>query len=107
MKKKILATIAAITAFQTAFADVKTVESTLHKLYPNTTFSSVKATPMASIYEVTMGDNIAYVQENGRYFIFGALYDMQEQKDLTEMSRSAVTQKKLFPTAIQKRHQNR
>lgn len=93
MKKKILATIAAITAFQTAFADVKTVESTLHKLYPNTTFSSVKATPMASIYEVTMGDNIAYVQENGRYFIFGALYDMQEQKDLTEMSRSAVTQK--------------
>ena len=57
---------------------------------------------MASIYEVTMGDNIAYVQENGRYFIFGALYDMQEQKDLTEMARSAVTQKKLFPTAIQK-----
>nr|WP_231410393.1 disulfide isomerase DsbC N-terminal domain-containing protein [Neisseria meningitidis] len=48
---------------------------------------------MASIYEVTMGDNIAYVQENGRYFIFGALYDMQEQKDLTEMARSAVTQK--------------
>lgn len=93
MKKKILATIAAITAFQTAFADVKTVGSTLHKLYPNTTFSSVKATPMASIYEVTMGDNIAYVQENGRYFIFGALYDMQEQKDLTEMARSAVTQK--------------
>jgi len=93
MKKKILATIAAITAFQTAFADVKTVESTLHKLYPNTTFSSVKATPMASIYEVTMGDNIAYVQENGRYFIFGALYDMQEQKDLTEMARSALTQK--------------
>ncbi|HFC3386756.1 TPA: hypothetical protein ACFIXM_000321 [Neisseria gonorrhoeae] len=45
MKKKILATIAAITAFQTAFADVKTVGSTLHKLYPNTTFSSVKATP--------------------------------------------------------------
>lgn len=40
---------------------------------------------MASIYEVTMGDNIAYVQENGRYFIFGALYDMQEQKDLTEI----------------------
>lgn len=61
---------------------------------------------MASIYEVTMGDNIAYVQENGRYFIFGALYDMQEQKDLTEIGRSAVTQR-VIPDCHSKRHQNR
>lgn len=92
MLKKIMAAAAAICLSQATFADVGTVEKKLRSLYPKTAFKSVKPTPIASIYEVTMGDNIAYVQENGRYFIFGALYDMQAQKDLTELSRAAVTQ---------------
>lgn len=30
-----------------------------------------------------MGANIAYVDESGRYFLFGHLYDMQAQRDVT------------------------
>lgn len=73
-----------------AFADTVAVENKLKQLYPNTRFESVKPTPMSSIYEVSMGQNIAYVQENGRYFIFGALYDMQAQKDLTAERKAAL-----------------
>lgn len=30
-----------------------------------------------------MGENVAYVDGSGRYFLFGHVYDMQEGKDLT------------------------
>lgn len=91
LKKVMFIGLASLFA-QLVHADAGAVGNRLRELYPNTSFKSVKPTPMVSIYEVTMGDNIAYVQENGRYFIFGALYDMQAQKDLTELSRAAVTQ---------------
>lgn len=56
----------------------------LKSAYPNTTFSRVKPTPVDGVYEVVMGKNTAYVDSSSRYFFFGHLYDMQEQKDLTE-----------------------
>lgn len=51
--------------------------------YPATEFRAIRATPMAGIYEVSMGRNVAYVGSDARYFLFGHLYDMQAQKDLT------------------------
>lgn len=92
MKMKFLAIAAAAMCFQTALADAGVVEQRLKEQYPNTAFSGVKTTPLNGIYEVRMGSNIAYVQEDGRYFIFGALYDMQEQKDLTAEARSVLEQ---------------
>lgn len=60
------------------------VLATLKQKYPSTTFKSVSTTTMPGIYEVVMGKNVAYVEEGGRYFIFGHLFDMQTQTDLTE-----------------------
>lgn len=57
--------------------------ATLQKLYPATTFKQVNRTPIPGIYEVVMGQNIAYVDQTGRYFMFGRLFDMQQQQDLT------------------------
>lgn len=51
--------------------------------YPATEFRDIRATPMAGIYEVTMGRNVAYVGSDARHFLFGHLYDMQTQRDLT------------------------
>lgn len=55
----------------------------LKKLYPSTTFTSVKESPLPNMFEVVMGENIAYVEPNGRYFMFGRLYDMPKQTDVT------------------------
>lgn len=52
-------------------------------LYPNTSFSSIRQSPIPGLSEVVMGDNVAYVDPSGRYFLFGHIYDMQEGKDLT------------------------
>ncbi|WP_349294221.1 disulfide isomerase DsbC N-terminal domain-containing protein [Herbaspirillum aquaticum] len=56
-------------------------------MYPKTTFREIRKSQVAGLYEVVMGDNIAYTDDSGRYFIFGHLFDMQQQVDLTAQSK--------------------
>jgi len=55
----------------------------LKRMYPSTRFTSVARAPIAGLYEVVMGQNVAYVGADGRHFLFGHLFDMRTQKDLT------------------------
>lgn len=56
----------------------------LRKAHPATRFDRVTPTPVAGIYEVWMGDNVAYVRRGStRYLIFGHLYDVRHMRDLT------------------------
>jgi thiol:disulfide interchange protein DsbC len=55
----------------------------LKVLYPATRFTSATATPIDGVYEVVMGQNVAYVGGDGRHFLFGHLFDMRTQQDLT------------------------
>lgn len=55
----------------------------LKGMYPATQWSTVTRTPMAGVYEAAMGSNIAYVGSDGRHFLFGHLFDMRTQTDLT------------------------
>ena len=64
----------------TASADIA---ARLQSLYPATHFGAVNATSWPGVYEVLMGANIAYVDESGQYFLFGHLYDMKAQRDVT------------------------
>ena len=68
------------------------VATKLKKLYPATNFKEIRSTPMTGIYEVVMGQNIAYVEESGRYFVFGHLFDMREQRDLSEERMTSARQ---------------
>ena len=55
----------------------------LKEMYPATTFTVVRQADVAGLYEVVMGRNVAFTDRSGRFFVFGHLFDMQEQKDLT------------------------
>ena len=55
----------------------------MQSLYPSTVFREVNNTAVPGIFEVVMGKNTAYVDQSGRYFMFGRLFDMQTQTDLT------------------------
>lgn len=57
--------------------------------YPRTNFKAVRKAEIAGLYEVVMGDSIAYTDETARYFLFGHLFDMKEQVDLTAQRRTA------------------
>ena len=72
---------AAVTPFQKT-ADPGMMAQ-MQSLYPSTVFREVNNTAVPGIFEVVMGKNTAYVDQSGRYFLFGRLFDMQTQTDLT------------------------
>lgn len=83
----IAAAVASIFVAGAAFANEvadPAMLATLKAKYPKTVFKSVTTTSMPGIFEVVMGKNVAYVEESGRYFLFGHLFDMETQTDLTE-----------------------
>lgn len=91
-----------LTLFAMSFgaqASVKTATENLKKMYPATTFNKISETPITGIYEVVMGQNVAYTDEKARYFIFGNLFDMYEQKDIT--SQPDKSKKAYFPDSKQ------
>ena len=59
------------------------LEKRLKDLYPATRIERVQTSEIPAVYEVTMGKNSAYTDATGRYFVFGHLYDMKTQRDLT------------------------
>jgi thiol:disulfide interchange protein DsbC len=55
----------------------------LKDLYPATKVERVQRSEVPALFEVVMGKNAAYTDATGRYFVFGHLFDMKEQRDLT------------------------
>jgi thiol:disulfide interchange protein DsbC len=66
------------------------MELRLKELYPATRITAVRQSEVAGIFEVTMGRNVAFSDSTGRYFVFGHLFDMKEQKDLTAQRLSEI-----------------
>lgn len=71
-------------------ADERAMLTKLKKLYPATAFTRVSKAPVKGLYEVTMGANVAYVDSQGRHFLFGHLFDMQTQSDLTAQRQAGA-----------------
>lgn len=81
---KSVAGLAVVAAVGLAHADDSSDLATkLTRMYPATQFDSVKPSPLPGLYEVVLGENIAYVEPTGRYFLFGRLFDMPNQVDVT------------------------
>jgi thiol:disulfide interchange protein DsbC len=62
----------------------------LTQRYPNTSFGDIARSAVPGLWEVWMGANVAYVADEGRHFIFGHLYDMQTQTDLTAAKKEQL-----------------
>lgn len=62
----------------------------LAQRYPNTTFGEINRSAVPGLWEVWMGQNVAYVTDEGRHFVFGHLYDMQTQTDLTAAKKEKL-----------------
>jgi thiol:disulfide interchange protein DsbC len=77
------AALTAPCAAQIAMATPESVAQQLKVTYPATTFGAVSATAWPGVFEVAVGSNLAYVDASGQYFLFGHLYDMKAQRDLT------------------------
>jgi len=77
------AALAAPCAAQSHSGASASIIEKLKTLYPATRFSEVNTTPWPGVFEVALGNQLAYVDASGQYFLFGHLYDMKAQRDLT------------------------
>lgn len=58
--------------------------ASIRKAYPGTSFDRVVRTPMAGVYEVWMGANVAFASTGDpRYMVFGRMLDLKTMQDLT------------------------
>jgi len=71
--------------------DAAALAKRLDTLYPATQFGAVTTTPWPGVFEVALGNQLAYVDASGQFFLFGHLYDMRAQRDLTAERRDALT----------------
>ncbi|WP_377705318.1 DsbC family protein [Pseudoduganella sp. UC29_71] len=58
--------------------------ASLRQAHPATRFDRVAPTPVPGLYEVWMGENVAYVRRGHvRYLVFGHLFDTRRMQDVT------------------------
>jgi len=80
--------IAALTLFgltlSVAQADENAIRQALTGSMPSVKLESIKPSPINGLYEVTVGGNIFYVSDDGKYLLQGHLVDIAARTDLTE-----------------------
>jgi len=89
MKKLLLSATIALLATN-AFADEKLMRETLLKSMPTLPIESVTPSPVKGLFEVTVGGDILYVSDDGKYLLQGRLIDTQTKTDLTDEKLSGV-----------------
>ena len=89
--------IAAISLFgltlPAANADEAAVKQALAKSMPSMKIDSITPSEIKGLYEVTVGANIFYVSDDGKYLLQGRLVDVAAHKDLTEEKLSGTRKK--------------
>jgi thiol:disulfide interchange protein DsbC len=72
----------------TANADENAIRQAMAKSMPSVKIDSVKPSEVKGLYEVTVGVNIFYVSDDGKYLLQGRLVDLAARTDLTEQKLS-------------------
>lgn len=81
----------AATAKKTKTDPTQEIFRKLSAKFPNTRITSINKSPMKGLYEVAMGKNIAYVDDDVNVFLFGHMFDIASQQDLTQARIDEMT----------------
>jgi thiol:disulfide interchange protein DsbC len=76
-------------------ADEETVKNALNKAMPTWKIETIKPAEVAGLYEVSLGGNIFYVSDNGKYLIQGHLIDIENRENITENKLAVLRAKSL------------
>jgi Protein-disulfide isomerase len=65
---------------------------------PNTRINEVRPEQrLPGMFEIVMGDKVVYGDASGRYLIFGHIYDVQTQQDITQQRIDEVSASRQIP----------
>jgi thiol:disulfide interchange protein DsbC len=85
--KKVIMSVTALLFGMTlpvAHADENAIRQALTKSMPSIKVGAIKPSEINGLYEVTVGGNIFYASDDGKYLIQGHLVDIAARTDLTE-----------------------
>lgn len=71
-------------------SDIKT---RLDTIVPGYDAGTIKATPIAGLYEFIGDGRVLYISADGRYIVSGNIIDMENKENLTELTQRKVTKK--------------
>jgi thiol:disulfide interchange protein DsbC len=80
MNRVALMLVALVATSAVASEDVLT---RFKRYLPNTTVSAIRPAPIKGLYEIELGSTVAYVSEDGRYLLFGNIFDVETRTDIT------------------------
>jgi len=83
-------------------ADENAIRQALTKSMPSVKVGSVKPSEISGLYEVTVGGNIFYVSDDGKYLVQGHLVDVAARVDLTEEKLSGVRKQTIEKLGLDK-----
>jgi len=83
-------------------ADENAIRQALTKSMPSVKVGSVKPSEISGLYEVTVGGNIFYVSDDGKYLVQGHLVDVAARVDLTEEKLSGVRKQAIEKLGLDK-----
>ena len=64
--------------------DISDLKTKLHDKYPSTPITEIRHAPMGGLYEIDMGRNVAYTDQKAEFLLFGHIFNMATQEDLTQ-----------------------
>ena len=86
-----------------AHANDKLVREAILKLVPNATIDAIAESAVPGFYEVSLGGQMVYVSNDGRFLFQGSVYDIENKVDLTEQKRSGARKTALDAVPASKR----
>jgi thiol:disulfide interchange protein DsbC len=84
MMSPLLAATALVALFPAASAAGSSVEEAIAARLPGIEVEQIRPTPIAGLWEISVGQQVVYVSEDGRYLVRGDIIDMMTSQSLTE-----------------------
>lgn len=69
---------------------IETLKNSIMERFPGSTPNSIVPSPLAGLYEVTIGAKLYYFSADGNLLIRGSILDLNTGKNLTEPRRSII-----------------
>lgn len=73
--------------------DYEQVRERLSALVTGETAITIAESPLPGILEVTLGSDIVYATEDGRYLLQGRVLDLETRQDITDQAKSKIRRK--------------
>ena len=88
LKSLITATLGALLAVGLVQAkDLVNKHSMVQAMFPEYEVTRVAETPIPGLLEVSLGSQVIYMSEDGKYFLTGEIYDYETKTSLTQQSQ--------------------